>query len=116
MKFPMTVKAFTDCQEAAAGRKLDTGERKILRAWTPLINLSYQDGKLEDTAALKESLSRLEQYQGANGIGVQRVLSGAAYWMKKAWYQGYAETKQMAAPKKERQEYRSLITRLSRTT
>ena len=85
MRFPITEEAFLDCQEAFAGRQLDTDEREVMLAILTLINKAYLKGKQGDKAALDKMLSLWAQCDVETWEGGQRLFANTPNWMTLAW-------------------------------
>ena len=85
MRFPITEEAFLDCQEAFAGRQLDTDEREVMLAILTLINKAYLKGKQGDKAALDKMLSLWAQCDVETWEGGQRLFDNTPNWMTLAW-------------------------------
>lgn len=86
IRFPTTPEAFNDYQEHLIGRKLSEPEWDLTAAWLEIFNLSYEDGRNQDRAALDNNLSKLDELM--DNAGVHKFAEACRAWMIEAWRKG----------------------------
>lgn len=93
--FPTTTEAFTTCQEAGAGRKLNDREKELMRRSVEILNDCYEGGRAGKRIPFPESEEDARQILSDMGKAddwerpfTKRCIRFMLFWTRTAYEQG----------------------------